>query len=58
VYRTGSTTTIAATPSQAKRRFVASIEVRNAARVTPAQNSPKNPASSSAFGNRALAAWA
>jgi hypothetical protein len=57
-YRSGSTTTIAATPNHPNSRLVSSIETRNAAPVTPAQNNPKKPARRSASGKCSVAACA
>jgi hypothetical protein len=57
-YSRGRTSIIVAMPNRAKRRLVTRTETRNAAPVIAAQNSPKNPARSSASGNRSVAAVA
>ena len=57
-YSSGSTSIIDAMPNRPKSRLVTSTDMRNAAPVIAAQNSPKNPARSSAFGNRLVAAVA
>ncbi len=55
-YRMGSTSSTVGTPKRASRRFVTNSDSRNATPVERPKKRPKNPASSSGSGYRAVAA--
>ena len=57
-YKTGNTRTTAAAPSQASNRFAKKIEITKATIVTTAPKTPRNPASASGSGYRAVDASA
>ena len=57
-YKTGSTRTTAAAPSQASNRLAKRIEITKAMMVTAAPKTPRNPASASGSGYRVVDACA